>query len=98
MRVKQVTDCMDLLAGFELMDSSEQKQAFLLAIDTLGSYQKPQKKGDVIPSTTVNIGAYLFISNARNACKLGTMELINPITSHSIAMDNLTNALTLLQA
>jgi hypothetical protein len=98
MRVRQVTDCMDLLAGFELMDSSEQKQVFLLAIDTLCGYPKPQRRGDSLTAQPEKLGTYLFISNTRNACKLGELELISPIEAHRIAMNNLTNALTLLQA
>lgn len=96
MRVKQITDCIDLLAGFELLNQAEQKQTFLLVIDTLCGYPKPQKKGDILPSTDENLGAYLFVSNVRNACKLSESEHLNPNTAYSIIVENLVNALSLL--
>lgn len=97
MRVRLITDCMDLMAGFELLNHAEQLQILQMVIDTLGSYPKPQKKADTLPAPTKAVGAYLFVSNVRNACKLHAFGFI-PTESTKQAIDsNLSNALSLLQ-
>ena len=97
MKAQQITDCLDLLAGFEHMEHTEQKHTFLLVIDTLGSYPKPMKKGDSDPVKPYDLGAYLLVSNVRNACKLVGLGLLKPTTAHAFICDNLESALTLLQ-
>lgn len=96
MRIKKITDCLDLMAGFELQERTEQKQTLLLVIDTLCGYPKPQHKTDVLPSTAESLGAYLFVSNVRNTCKLGELGYLNLNIVHNIIIENLANALSLL--
>lgn len=97
MRVKKIIDCIDLFAGFELLEPHEKKEIYLLVIDTLCGYPKPTKKGFKTLENKKDLGAYLFVSNTRNACKLGNIGLYNSVQAYSIAMQNLSNALTLLQ-
>lgn len=97
MRTEQIKDALDLLGGFEQMATiEEKKQTLLTVIDTLGGYPKPTKKHTTEPTTAHELGAYLFVSNCRNACKLGELECIAMETAHRIAVVNLGNALGLL--
>lgn len=88
------TDCIDLLADFNYLLINEQMQVFSSVIDTLGSYSKPAKKGNNTPVLIQKINAYLFISNVRNACKLGVSGAITPVQAYQTALTNLENALT----
>lgn len=94
MKTEIITNCLDLLAGFELLAPTEQTGVFLTIIDTLGSYTKPTKKRDNTPIITQKLNAYLFVSNVRNACKLGVTGAITPIQAYETALSNLENALT----
>lgn len=96
MRVKIIIDCFDLLAGFELMHPIEQIAIFNAIIDTLGSYPKPMSKTLNRPATSAQIGSYLFVSNARNACKLADFGYIDINTAFQIIQNNLENAFSLL--
>lgn len=91
-----ITECLDLLAGFELLTAQEQSEITNVIIDTLGSYPKPQKKHDPVPAPTHLIGAYLCISNARNACKLFLFGFDEQNKVACIAFHNLGKALGLL--
>lgn len=97
MRVAIVQDCIDLMGGFELLQPFERKPVLLAVIDTLGSYPKPQYKGDTKQATPNNIGAYLLVSNVRNACKLAEMDFIGMPHALSLIRYNLEQALTILQ-
>lgn len=97
MRVKIVQDCMDLIGGFELLQPFERKPVLLAVIDTLGSYPKPQKKGDTVRTSDKDLGAYLLVSNVRNACKLADIDFIGMPHALSLIRYNLEQALTILQ-
>lgn len=88
------TNCIDLLAGFDYLPINEQIQVFQNVIDALGSYSKPTKKGDCPPFSIPKLNTYLFISNVRNACKLGMSGAITPMQAYTTASLNLENALT----
>lgn len=94
MKTTIITTSLDLLAGFDFLLLKEQMQALSSVIDTLGSYNKPTKKGKPAPVLTQKINAYLFVSNVRNACKLGVSGAITPIQAYQIATSNLERALT----
>ena len=87
---------MDLFCGFRLINPTEQNQLFFDAIDVLGSYPKPQRKNSTNTATKNNLGAYLFVSNARNTCKLASIGLIANDTAYNLIQTNLENALSLL--
>lgn len=89
-----ITTSLDLLAGFDFLLFKEQIHVLLSVIDTLGSYTKPTKKRDATPIVIQKLNAYLFISNVRNACKLGVTGAITPKQAHETALSNLENALT----
>lgn len=102
-QINVITDCMDLLSGFSFIKPSkpfinqvEQNQLFFDAIDILGSYPKPNRKGDKVNASNQYLGAYLFISNARNTCKLTSIGLIANDTAYNLIQTNLENALSLL--
>ena len=94
MKTEIITNCLDLLAGFELLDPTQQTGIFVTIIDTLGSYPKPQKKHDNVRAKDNLISVYLFVSNVRNACKLGEFGAITPIQANQTILANLENALT----
>ncbi|MFV0565757.1 MAG: hypothetical protein ACK5NB_07990 [Flavobacteriaceae bacterium] len=96
MRIDQVKSAMDVLAGFELLTQTEQKQTLLTVIDTLGGYPKPTKKQDERPAPVKDVGAYLFVSNSRNACKLGELGYIETRHAYNLVSANLETALSLL--
>lgn len=91
-----ITDCMDLLAGFEHLPVDDQAQTLDAVIDTLGNYPKPQHKGDTDHADKTALGAYLFVSNVRNACKLGLLGLWSTATARNVAQSNLVFTLDLL--
>lgn len=97
MRVEKIKDALDLLGGFEQLPTVEtKKQTLLTVVDTLCGYPKPTKKGSTEPTPVKDLGAYLFVSNSRNACRLGELEYIALETAHRTAVVNLGNALGLL--
>ncbi|MFA7444539.1 MAG: hypothetical protein WCY89_01200 [Flavobacteriaceae bacterium] len=97
MRVEIIKDCMDLMGGFELLQTFKRKPVLLTVIDTLGSYPKPQRKGDTVRASDKDLGAYLSVSNVRNACKLADLDFIGMPHALSLIRYNLEQALTILQ-
>ena len=95
-KVSIITACIDLMSVFNLLTPKEQKEQLQLIIDTLGSYPKPQTKDKRRIATHTTLSAYLYISNARNYCKLGLLGLNNLSITASNVSNNLENALTLL--
>lgn len=96
MKTQIITDCLDLLAGFENLNPKEQKECFEQTIDTLGSYPKPQKKNDTERAKSYQIASYLFVSNVRNACKLSCLGYIKLNIGYSTIQYNLESALSIL--
>lgn len=96
MKTQIITDCLDLLAGFENLNLKEQKECFEQTIDTLGSYPKPQKKKDIVNAKSYEIACYLFVSNVRNACKLSSLGYIKLNIGYSTVQNNLESALSIL--
>ncbi|AMA50440.1 MULTISPECIES: hypothetical protein [Flavobacterium] len=92
----KITDSLDLLAGFQFLSTKEQKEAFVLVVDCLCGYPKPTKKECPAPAPAHLLGAYLYVSNARNACKLASLGYTDNITASYLITANLENALTLL--
>ncbi len=92
-----ITECLDLLAGFELLTDTEKSQTAQTIIDTLGSYPKPQKKNAPENAPSYLVGAYLMASNVRNACKLFLLGYLDDVLLfQAIAQENCENALGLL--
>lgn len=87
---------MDLLAGFEHLPMIEQKTVFKSVIDVLSNYPKPQHKAVLTQVNKATLGVYLFVSNVRNACKLGSLGLWSNETACNVAQSNLIFALDLL--
>jgi hypothetical protein len=94
MKTTIITTSLDLLAGFDFLLLKEQMHVLLSVVDTLGSYTKPTKKRETTPIATQKLNAYLFVSNVRNACKLGVTGAITPTQAHETALSNLEMALT----
>ena len=91
-----IITCIDLISVFNLLTPTEQKNQLQLIIDNLGSYPKPQTKDKKRIATLKTLPAYLYISNARNYCKLGLLGL-NTLNITALKVNNnLENALTLL--
>lgn len=96
-RIAKITECMDLLAGFDLLDTEVQyKELFAHVTDSLGNYPKPQLKGSTKEPTNEVLGAYLCISNVRNALKLAKLGVVTYQTGYGIASLNAELALSLL--
>ncbi|CAA0168267.1 hypothetical protein [Tenacibaculum maritimum] len=87
-----ITDCLDLLAGIENLKPKEQKGTLQNIIDVLGSYPKPKKE---LKNKDI-LACYLFVSNARNACKLSVLEYMSLKEGFNIIHVNLENTLSLL--
>lgn len=96
MKTVILTDCFDLLAGYEYLSELEKINVLRYIIDVLGSYPKPQKKNAVRPATSSQIGTYLFVSNVRNACKLAEFGFIDTSTAYTIIQNNLEQAFSLI--
>ncbi|WP_123901225.1 hypothetical protein [Flavobacterium davisii] len=71
-------------------------QTLLAVVDVVCGYPKPTPKGSTSPTANYLIGAYLNVSNARNACRLGAMGFIDTLKAYNLAITNLEQALTLL--
>ncbi|MCB4807134.1 hypothetical protein LG651_02645 [Tamlana sp. 62-3] len=95
MKKEIVKNCMDSLAGFDLCEWREQKQTLISVIDVLRNYPKPHTKKEICTNTK-NLGAYLFISNSRNACKLCINGFIGSCEAYQLVSKNLESALSLL--
>lgn len=72
--------------------------AFNRVIDLLGSYPKPRQKGDEIEPQPTTLGSYLFVSNARNAVKLGLLKYHTEAQAGIIGIYNLRDALKLIDS
>jgi hypothetical protein len=96
MKVQIITNCLDLLAGFEYLTPKEQKDCFQQIIDVLGSYPKPQKKNVLESAKPNEIACFLLVSNVRNACKLSTFGFIDFKAGYSTIQENCEFALSLL--
>jgi len=96
MKIEIITNCLDLLAGFEHLTNNEKKDCLNNVIDTLGSYPKPQKKTDVQRAKAYKIASYLFVSTARNYCKLSILNFIKLDIGINIIQHNLESALSIL--
>ena len=96
MKIQIITDCLDLLAGFQYLEPYEKKECFQQIIDVLGSYPKPQKKTDLEAAKPYEVATYLFVSNIRNACKLSILEFISNSTCIEIIQVNCECALSVL--
>jgi len=96
MKIEIITNCLDLLTGFEHLTNNEKKDCFSSVIDTLGSYPKPQKKTDIQRAKTYQIASYLFVSTARNYCKLSIENFIKLDTGINVIQYNLESALSIL--
>jgi hypothetical protein len=96
MKTQIITDCLDLLAGFELQEPKEQKTTLKTIIDTLGIYPKPQNKKDLVEAKNYDVASYLFVSNVRNTCKLSTLGYIKLNVGFNTIQYNLESALSIL--
>ncbi len=95
-KTNTITSAMDIMAGFELLPRYEQKQVLQSFIDSLGSYPKPNRKGDKENAPNNLIGAYLFVSKARSTAKLCLFGYIDYDMTPIYINRYLMNALTLL--
>ncbi len=91
-----ITETMDLMAGFEIDTPKGQGETLQLIINHLGSYPKPRQKGATIAPPNYIIGAYLCISNVRNACKLRLLEIYTKPQTIIVINSNLISALSLI--
>lgn len=66
------------------------------ATDILGSYPKPSVKGKQNQPTPAEIGAYLHVSNARNALKLGVLGYYTAKQAYTAGVENLESASKLI--
>lgn len=87
---------MDLMAGFSIDTPTSQQETLNIVIDHLGSYPKPRQKGDTAKPHPNILGAYLHISNVRNACKLGVLGAYSLSKVDFMVNENLINALNLI--
>lgn len=91
-----ITDTMDLMAGFDIDTQENKKETLQAVINHLGSYPKPRQKGDTAEPHPNILGAYLCVSNVRNACKLAQIGVysLDTVTLH--IDENLISALNLI--
>ena len=72
-----LTDCLDLLVSIPyFFDNNERNELAQNINDTLGSYPKPQQRGEEKEVCPNELGAYLFTSTARNSAKLAKLGYI----------------------
>jgi hypothetical protein len=95
-QIEIIKSCIDGTAGFEHMTKEEQLSCSQEAINTLGSYPKPQHKRDKKQASKNLIGAYLYVSNARNYYKMGLYRFTTICNAQTEAYESLTIALSLL--
>ncbi|MEJ8606539.1 hypothetical protein JSO56_06345 [Riemerella anatipestifer] len=91
-----LTECIDLIAVVDYLPEDEHAKVYSEIIETLGTYPKPQEKGNPEAPTPEILGAYLCASSVRNACKLTLLGYLDNRTAKTTITDYLTNALTLL--
>ncbi len=93
-----ITDAMDIMAGFDIDTPQNQRETLQTVINHLSEYPKASKKGATEEPHPNIVGAYLCVSNVRNACKLGLIGVygLDTITLH--IAENLTTALNLILA
>lgn len=89
---------MDEVATLQHETQQDKTDTFNLIIDTLGGYPKPRQKGDVVEPHTNVLGAYLCVSNVRNACRLYLLGVNNYNTTIQTIEQNNEIALGLLLA
>lgn len=86
----------DEIVLFELLEPYQQKDSLRLILQLLEGYPKPISKDSTVSAKHQFIGAYLYVSNILNTCKLGLLDLENmDFVCHSI-VDNVEKALSLL--
>ncbi|MCG8237367.1 hypothetical protein J2Q21_12330 [Tenacibaculum finnmarkense genomovar ulcerans] len=68
--IQVIQSVMDETATFNCHKKELKKAVVQQIINALGSYKKPCKKGSLIIPHPNLLGAYLCVSNVRNACKL----------------------------
>ena len=96
-RPEVLKTCLDTLAEFPYLTATPEKVQLLESIiDTLGGYPKPREKGDHAEPPTGTLAAYLFVSNARNAVKLGCIGSYSYADAARIAANNLESAFSLI--
>lgn len=95
-----ITDCLDQLAVVPYLDTLDEQNALCQhIIDTLSDYPKPRHKGEHLtkPEPIEELGAYLYVSNARNACKLAKLGYHTSITvGLDIVKEELISALSIV--
>ena len=86
-----LTNCLEQLDYYK-NDSVEWSQNM---VNTLRNYPKPYKKGEHLKSfeNPILLGAYLYTSNVRNACKL---IQLGHISSIAVIKENIIKALNIL--
>ncbi len=94
-RLDVLNNCLSILQG---TNKENFKTTFQNAIDSIGSYPKPTEKNakpETEPTPAV-LGAYLYVSNARNVLKLGILEYFTVSKAKKATVLNLENAIKLL--
>ncbi|MCD8428444.1 hypothetical protein [Tenacibaculum finnmarkense] len=96
--IQVIQSVMDETATFNYHTKELKKAVVQQIINALGSYKKPCKKGSsVIPHPNL-LGAYLCVSNVRNACKLCLIGVNNYTETLQIIQLNNEIAISLLYA
>lgn len=96
-RIGILKKCFDTLADFPYLTATPDKEGlFKSIIDTLAEYPKPKEKHGVTEPDGKTMGAYLFVSNARNIIKLGCIGFYNFKQSAKLAGEYLECAFSLL--
>lgn len=94
-RLEMLDNCLEILQN---TNRNNYKEIFQKAIDTMGSYPKPTEKGSM-PETEPKpavLAAYFYVSNARNALKLGLLKYYTVAKAQKTIISNLEKAIKLL--
>lgn len=91
-----IEEVFDLLAGFDVDKPQNQRETIQTVINHLGSYPKATPKHSKIEPHPNILGAYLCISNVRNACKLALLGVYSIDTLTLKVDEELITALNLL--
>ncbi len=91
-----IMEAMDLMAGFDIDTEANQRETLDMVINHFSNYPKPRKKGDAEEPHPNILGAYLCVSNVRNACKLGLINICRLEDVKARIDNNLMLALDLL--